>query len=134
MSEGEVLLDQLLKSLLPEFHYPAYQREFEFHEHRRWRFDFCFPTLALAIEYDGAVHRTKERFKADLDKYNCAQLEGWLVLRFGRRQVNDGRAEKQIRAALGQKIPRCDLAMEPGERKRWQTSVQSSGDSKTAAR
>ena len=118
-SEGEELLDLLLRSLLPEFRYAAYQREYRFHRRRRWRFDFAFPSLMLAIEYEGSFHRTKERFAPDMDKYNTAQIEGWVVLRFGRKQLNDGRAEKQIRKALGQEIKFYDKPIKPNERPSW---------------
>ena len=118
-SKGETALDELLVSLLPEFGYLGLDREYRFHDRRRWRFDFCFPEKRLAIEFDGGVHRTKERFAPDMDKLNTAQVEGWTVLRFTTAQLRDGRAEKMIRKALGQEIPRYDLALEPGERLRW---------------
>jgi very-short-patch-repair endonuclease len=46
----------------------------------------------LAVEIDGAVHRIKGRFKADLERHNLAQLLGWLVLRFSPADVKSGRA------------------------------------------
>lgn len=118
-SEGEEMLHLLLRTIAQELMYPACQREYRFHERRRWRFDFAFPTPRIAIEYEGSWHRTKERFAPDMDKYNCAQIAGWTVLRFGRKQLNDGRAEKQIRRMLGQLIPKYDKPLEPGERKWW---------------
>ena len=61
--------------------------EFRFDEVRKWRFDFCIPSLMIGIEYEGLMseksrHTTAKGFTGDTEKYNQAQQLGWKVLRF----------------------------------------------------
>lgn len=67
---------------------------------RKWKLDFCWPALKLAVEVDGGVHRIKERFAGDLDKLNALALAGWMTLRFSPEQVKSGAAVDTIRAAI----------------------------------
>jgi len=67
---------------------------------RRYRFDFCRPSEKLAVEVDGAVHRIKGRFRADVERHNLAVLMGWRVLRFTPADVENGKAIDALRAAL----------------------------------
>lgn len=62
-----------------------------------WRFDLCWPELRIAIEVDGAVHRIKERFKADLPKYQAAFGLGYRVLRVSPEQVRNGEALQLVK-------------------------------------
>lgn len=59
---------------------------------RRFRLDFAWPDRLLAVEVDGAAHRTRERFAGDLEKNALLLLAGWRVLHVGRAQILDGRA------------------------------------------
>jgi len=73
----------LIKSeniLLPE-------SEYKFHPTRKWRFDFAWPTLKIAVELEGAVwiqgrHTRGSGFIKDMEKYNAAVILGWKVLRY----------------------------------------------------
>lgn len=61
--------------------------EFKFHPERKWRFDWCFEDLKIAIEYEGIFsaksrHTTHTGFTGDINKYNAAQQSGWTVLRY----------------------------------------------------
>lgn len=61
--------------------------EHRFHETRKWRFDWCFTEIKLAIEYEGIFskksrHTTVKGYSGDIDKYNAAQSDGWKVLRY----------------------------------------------------
>ena len=61
-------------------------REFKFHPTRRWRFDYAFPELKIAIEYEGIVsaksrHTTMKGYTGDCEKYNEAAILGWKVIR-----------------------------------------------------
>jgi hypothetical protein len=63
------------------------RKEFVFHPDRKWRFDYCFPALMLAIEYEGLMsdksrHTTISGFTGDTEKYNAAQQLGWKVMRY----------------------------------------------------
>lgn len=58
-------------------------REYRFHPDRRWRFDFAWPDLALAVEIEGrGRHQTVVGFRHDCEKYNEAIAGGWRVMRF----------------------------------------------------
>jgi very-short-patch-repair endonuclease len=58
-------------------------REYRFHPTRRWRFDFAFPSVKLAVEIDGrGKHQTVAGVRADCEKANEAIRMGWRVLRF----------------------------------------------------
>jgi hypothetical protein len=61
-------------------------QEYRFDEIRKWRFDWCFPFLKIAIEYEGLFckksrHTTIKGFQGDIAKYNKATLLGWRVIR-----------------------------------------------------
>lgn len=63
------------------------ESEYRFHPDRKWRFDWCFPELKIAIEYEGLMsaksrHTTVRGFTGDAEKYNAAQSLGWKVLRY----------------------------------------------------
>lgn len=58
-------------------------REHPFHPTRKWRFDFAFPSVKLAVEIDGrGRHQTVAGTRADCEKMNEAIILGWRVLRF----------------------------------------------------
>jgi hypothetical protein len=58
-------------------------REHRFHAERRWRFDFAWPSIKLAVEIEGrGRHQTVVGFRNDCEKYNEALRMGWRVLRF----------------------------------------------------
>jgi hypothetical protein len=105
---AETLLIQLQLSGLPE---P--QREFMFHRKRKWRFDLAWPELLIAVEIEGGIwsggrHVRGEGYEADCEKYNEAQLAGWMVLRFTPRMIKKDKAggviETAIRKAIGGEI------------------------------
>lgn len=105
---GEALLFQLQLAGLPD---P--QREFLFHKKRKWRFDLAWPDLLIAVEVEGGIwiggrHVRGEGYEADCEKYNEAQLAGWMVLRFTPGMIKKGNAggviEKAIRRAMDGEI------------------------------
>ncbi len=69
-------------------HRPEPEREYRFMEDRRFRFDFAFPKARVAVEIEGGIWLAKGRhvsgvgYGKDVEKYNCAVLSGWRVLRF----------------------------------------------------
>ena len=83
-------------------------REWAFaHPTRRWRFDFAFPTLRVAIEVEGGVHSggrhvTGAGYESDLDKYNEAASRGWTLFRVSGKIIGKGMNEfaKSLRDAL----------------------------------
>lgn len=67
---------------------PAPVREYRFHPPRRFRFDFAWPALKIAVECEGGVwtdgrHVRGRGFLGDCEKYNLATRDGWRVFRVG---------------------------------------------------
>lgn len=89
-------LERNLELQLKRFNLP-FEIEYKFHPMRKWRFDFAFPELKLAIEAEGGIytngrHTRANGFEADCEKYNHAVLLGWHVLRFTSKQIARGEA------------------------------------------
>lgn len=67
--------------------------EYKFHPKRRWRIDFAFPEIKLAIEIEGAIwvrgrHTRGSGFIKDMEKYNNLALLGWKLLRFTSQEAH----------------------------------------------
>lgn len=65
---------------------PEPEREYRFDPVRRWRFDFAWPDVRVALEVEGGVyshgrHTRGSGFTRDVEKYNMAVMLGWAVLR-----------------------------------------------------
>lgn len=67
---------------------------------RKWALDFAWPDRMLAVEVDGAVHRIKGRFAADLERSVVLTLLGWRVLRFSPAQVESAQAIDVVERVL----------------------------------
>ncbi|RCS70155.1 hypothetical protein [Vibrio casei] len=72
---------------------------------RRWRFDFAYPDLMLAIEIEGGVyakgrHTRGKGYEQDCEKYNAATAMGWRVFRFTTGMVKSGEAVSVIEGLL----------------------------------
>jgi very-short-patch-repair endonuclease len=64
---------------------PEPVREYRFHPTRKWRFDWAYPDVKLAIECDGgkwAPHGGRHNTTGDREKLNEAARLGWRILRF----------------------------------------------------
>lgn len=73
---------------------PMPERQFLFHAVRRWRFDFAWPEIKLAIEIHGGNfsfggHNRGAQQAKDYEKGNEAILAGWRVLQFGTKQMGN---------------------------------------------
>ena len=84
---------------------PLPQREYRFHPTRKWRFDFAWPDLMLAVEVDGGEyvqgrHSRARGMRDDNTKINEAQRIGWVVLRFVGSQVKSGEALATIESFI----------------------------------
>jgi very-short-patch-repair endonuclease len=78
--------DLFLKMLQANFKGVEVVKELQFHPTRRWRFDYAFPFLMVAVEVDGGVwsggrHINPAGYINDIEKLNTAASMGWLVLR-----------------------------------------------------
>jgi very-short-patch-repair endonuclease len=79
--------ETLLADALRHARLPEWIEEHRFHATRRFRFDFAWPALHLAVEVEGGVftggrHTRGYGYAADCEKYNLATLDGWRVLRY----------------------------------------------------
>ena len=95
-----MLLNELrwLKMPMPEL-------EYRFLASRRFRFDFAWPKLLLAVEveggsYVGGRHTRGAGFEQDCWKYNVALVNGWRVLRVTPKQITSGEAVAWIQQLL----------------------------------
>ena len=102
-------LEDVLEFHLDSTKAPAFEREYEFHPTRKWRFDFAWPDHMLAVECEGLVkpglksrHTTNSGFSKDCEKYNAAALMGYTVLRYTMDMIRSGVALQQIEEALGE--------------------------------
>lgn len=79
--------------------------EYRFAPPRRWRFDYCWPLLKLALEVDGGGwingrHSRGAGIEKDAEKVNAAAALGYRVLRATPAMVADGRALRAIEGVL----------------------------------
>jgi very-short-patch-repair endonuclease len=99
------VLEDNLAAMIQMCKIPKPEREFRFDASRRWRFDFAWPKLLLAVEVEGGVysngrHSRGKGFEADIEKYNAAIKAGWRVLRCTARSIKDGQIINDIECCL----------------------------------
>ena len=90
--EGNKFALRFLRHWTPQLPMPEY--EHRFHPVRKWRFDLAWPSIKLAVEFQGGNfvaggHNRGAHQASDYDKLNEAQRLGWIVLQFGTVQMKD---------------------------------------------
>lgn len=100
-SDGERSLETQLRYI----NAPPPELEYRFDPARRWRFDFAWPDLLVAVEVEGGTwsegrHSRGAGFEADCIKYAEAAIRGWMVIRATTEMVDDGRAVTLVGRAL----------------------------------
>lgn len=84
---------------------PAPVREYRFHPSRKWRYDFAWPDIKLAVELHGGGqrgrHSTIAGMTADCDKHNTAVSLGWRVLTFTGKHKPSEMARHTLAVMLG---------------------------------
>lgn len=65
---------------------PRPVREHRFHLTRKWRIDYAWPDIKLALEVEGGVwtagrHTRGLGFMRDMEKYNALAEAGWTLIR-----------------------------------------------------
>lgn len=81
-------------------------REYVFALPRKWRFDFAWPDLKLAVEIDGGTSFGKGRhsrgtgFENDCRKLNHAAMLGWRVMRFSTAMIVSGEGIDAVRETI----------------------------------
>lgn len=93
-------------ALLAQLGYPP-EREPNFWNGRRYKWDYAWPDAMLALEVQGGVyaggHHTRGKgYEDDCIKSNEAVLMGWRVLRATPGQIADGQALRWVLRALGE--------------------------------
>lgn len=81
------MIKQLLENTTPGHEWNPGDKEVKFHPVRLWRFDWACPSLMIAVEFHGAVHRQGRHtrgvgFLEDREKMREAQILGWIVLEY----------------------------------------------------
>ena len=84
MKEVDIL--GILKSICDGWIY-----EYKFDSVRKFKFDYANLRLKIAIEMEGGIytgtgHAKTGRYLKDMEKYNMAQIKGWIVLRYAHGQ------------------------------------------------
>lgn len=67
----------------------GFEVEYKFHRTRRWKLDFAWPALKIAVEIDGFGwgHQAPQHMAVDHEKANAAVILGWKLLRFNSRSL-----------------------------------------------
>ena len=79
------------------------EREYKFHAIRKWRFDFAFPKIMVAVEIEGGIwinggHNRGKIYSMNMEKYNAAAEAGWIVLRYEPKKIDFEQVKRTIDA------------------------------------
>ena len=90
------------------FGYPVPKVEYKFHPDRRWRFDWGWPDLKIAVECQGGLfirgaHARGAYIVKSQEKYNYAALMGWRIFYFQPKEFNNGVAVDILDQVFGVK-------------------------------
>ena len=86
--------------------FPAPVREVLFAHPRRWRFDWAYPDLMIAVEYQGGnyhgkgAHNSITGLMRDYEKFTEAALRGWTLILIDAKSVTTGQAVQWLERAL----------------------------------
>ena len=75
------------------------EKEYKFDKDRKWRADYAWPNIKLAVELEGGIY-TKGRhvrgkgYENDLEKYNSMIINGWVLLRYTPSKINWNQIER----------------------------------------
>lgn len=110
-------LEEILKYQIKLSGLPEPEIEYKFHETRRWRFDFAYPDIKLAIEIEGGTwtkgrHTRGAGFEADCRKYAAAMELGWNVYRCTGGMVKSGEALSTIEILIDMSNKRNNIVEE----------------------
>ena len=102
-------LERSLATQMKWLKLPEPATEYRFWPERRWRFDFAFPEVKLAVEveggaYSGGRHVRPDGFEKDTEKYNMAAIEGWCVLRFTKATIENKTAAATVALAYAKRV------------------------------
>lgn len=105
--DAESRRDMAFRAALSMAGIPDPEREFRFVETRRFRFDYAWPAVRMAVEVEGGIfmrgggrHNRGAYMLTDMEKYNLAAENGWTLLRYTPQQVISSEAVGQIYATM----------------------------------
>ena len=80
-------LENSFEAMIKQYKFPEMIRQYRFAPPRRYRFDFAYPKLKIAVEIEGGSwvyggHNRPKGFASDCEKYNLAVMNGWQLLRY----------------------------------------------------
>ena len=82
----------------------SFQAEYRFHPTRKWRFDYGWPEIKVAVEFDGlfggGAHTSINMVAKDSEKMNEAAILGWIVIRVNTMSLRDGSGYDAIDRAV----------------------------------
>jgi len=88
------------------------EKEYRFHETRKWRFDYAWPDYMVAVECEGGTyiaggggHNRGKAFRDDLEKYSESAAMGWLVIRVTPQQLCTAYTAALVKRAISVKGP-----------------------------
>lgn len=100
-------LEALLAFQLTSTGIPAFVREHQYIPGRKFRADFAWPALQLAVEVQGGIwrkgggaHSGGTAIERDIEKAQLAVLHGWSVLPVTTDEVRNGKALQIVEKVL----------------------------------
>ena len=105
IKENTIKLPQRQSIIIPaiwkKFKIPAPIPEYRFCIERKWRIDYAWPELLIALEIEGGIwskgrHITPHGFLRDMEKYNKMSENGWLLLRYEPNKIDFIQVKKTI--------------------------------------
>jgi very-short-patch-repair endonuclease len=82
----------------------SYRRQYAFAPGRKFKADFYFKAHNLIVEVDGAAHRIKRQFKADIERDQVIFFLDIRKLRVSTKNVKDGSALQMIERAIRERV------------------------------
>lgn len=76
--------------------------EYKFHSKKKWKIDYVFENIKLAIEIEGGAwmpkgggrHNQSQGFINDMEKYNALTELGWRLLRYIPQKIDFDQIKK----------------------------------------
>lgn len=101
LTKKKIQRELIFFALLKEYDLPIPTKELKFHPSRRWRFDYSWDDVGLAVEQEGGIftggrHSRGQGMVNDMEKYNAAAELGWVVLRYTPQQIETQACVHQI--------------------------------------
>lgn len=104
-------LEKIALAMIEEAGLPVPEREFQFCEGRKFRFDFVWKDIMLALEVDGGVfmkvsgHTSGRGVTSNIEKMNEATLAGYTVIRATKAHMISGQMIEWLKRAMGEEEP-----------------------------